>query len=148
MALHDILMPTCVFADVHASGKKQALQLIANLAEQTLQLNRAEILHGLKEREALSSTGVGSGVAIPHARLPNLSKIHGMFLRFASAFPFAAIDDVPVDLVFVLLAPIDAGASHLIALAEVSRTLRRPEMRRRLRAAPDAAACLGILNNQ
>jgi PTS system nitrogen regulatory IIA component len=147
MTLQTILSAERVFVDLRASGKKQALQLIASLAERTLQLDSEQVLGVLKEREKLSSTGVGGGVAIPHARLPGLQAIKGLFLRFDTPLKYQAIDDEPVDLVFALFGPENAGAEHLKALAQISRCMRFSEMRERLRLAPDAAACLVILKN-
>ncbi len=88
------------------------------------------------ERERLGSTGVGYGVAIPHARIEGLTSVRAVFARLESPIEYEAIDDRPVDLVVLLLAPIDAGAEHLKALAKVSRLLRREDMRAKLRSAP------------
>jgi len=147
MNLDTLLASDRVMTDLRASSKKQAIKLIADLCARVLPQDAASVLSGLQEREQISSTGVGNGVAIPHARLEGLSQVYGLFLRFNTPLSFAAIDDAPVDLVFVLLAPKDASAEHLKALALVSRCLRRKEMREKLRKAPDAAACLVILKN-
>lgn len=147
MTLNDLLTPERVFVGVHATNKKQALGKIADLAAKVLHLNTKNVLDGLVEREMLSSTGVGNGVAIPHARLDELDEIKGLFIRFDTPVEFDAIDDVRVDLVFVLLAPPDAGVDHLKALAQVSRRLRLTDMQDRLRLAPNADSCRIILCN-
>jgi PTS system nitrogen regulatory IIA component len=103
------------------------------------------VFEALWEREKLSSTGVGHGVAIPHARLAKLERIIGLFVRLDDAIDFEAIDDAPVDLVFALLTPADAGADHLKALARVSRLMRSPAVCEKLRAANDRAQLYALL---
>ncbi len=147
MKMNELLAADRAFVGLQANGKKQALRLVADLAARTLSLDVKTVLDGLMEREELGSTGVGGGFAIPHARLADLKQVTGLFMRFEAPFAFDAIDDVPVDLFFLLLAPIDAGADHLKALARVSRQFREEQMRARLRLAPDAAACHVILCN-
>ncbi len=97
-----------------------------------------DVLLAALEREQLGSTGVGSGVAIPHARLDGIKAVHGVFATLETALDYEAIDDRPVDLVAMLIAPSDAGGEHLRALAQISRRLRRQDVRSRLRAAPNA----------
>ena len=145
--MKELLSQDGVFVRAGASGKKQVLGILAKLAAKTFALDSALVLRYLLEREALGSTGVGGGVAIPHARVPNLDTVKGFFVRFDTPIAFAAVDDVPVDLFFVLLAPVDSGVEHLKALAQVSRCLRSPKMRERLRLAPDADACRVMLYN-
>jgi PTS system nitrogen regulatory IIA component len=111
---------------------------IAHVAERT-------IFETLLERERLGTTGVGQGIAIPHARLPGIDKIFGMFARLAEPIDFDSIDDQPVDLVFLLIAPEGAGADHLKALARVSRLLRNQTTCEKLRAAQDTAAIYALL---
>ncbi|PHR62352.1 MAG: transcriptional regulator [Robiginitomaculum sp.] len=147
MKMNELLAADRVFIGLQANGKKQALRLVADLAARALSLDAQTVLDGLLEREELGSTGIGGGFAIPHARLADIPQVTGLFMRFEQPFTFDAIDDVPVDMFFLLLAPIDAGADHLKALARVSRQFREEQTRARLRLAPDAAACHVILCN-
>ena len=118
-----------------ASSKRQALHLVADVAAEALGLTTDRVLEALLEREALGSTGLGSGVAVPHARVPGLNRVTGVFVRLDTPVAYGSVDDQPVDLMFALLAPPAAGAEHLRALAAVSRALRSAEMRERLRQA-------------
>lgn len=104
-----------------------------------------DIVSAATERERLGSTGVGNGVALPHARMEGMDRVVAAFARLADPLEFDAIDGRPVDLVCFLLAPADCGGAHLRALARVSRLLRRPETRQRLRSAPNAEALYAIL---
>ncbi len=145
MKMDSILAHDRVFVGVKASSKKQLLHLIAGHCARSLKLDPKKVLAGLLEREALVSTGVGSGVATPHVRLHEIDTVTGFFFRLETPVDFDAVDDAKVCLVFALLTPFDAGAEHLKALAQVSRTLRLPQIRKRLLAAPDADACRIIL---
>lgn len=118
-----------------ASSKRQALHTVAEAASHTLGLPESRIMEALLEREALGSTGLGSGVAVPHARLDGLSRVTAVFVRLDTPVAYGAVDDRPVDLLFALFAPPCDGAEHLRALAAVSRSLRSPEMREQLRQA-------------
>jgi PTS system nitrogen regulatory IIA component len=118
-----------------ASSKRQALHLVADVAAEALGLTTERVLEALLEREALGSTGLGSGVAVPHARVPGLNRVTGVFVRLDTPVAYGSVDDQPVDLMFALFAPPAAGAEHLRALAAVSRALRSAEMRERLRQA-------------
>jgi PTS system nitrogen regulatory IIA component len=122
-------------ARLSVSSKRQALATAAEIAARKLKLPIQQILDGLLEREASGSTGVGQGVAVPHARLDGLTRMAGVFLKLETPVAFDAVDDRPVDLMFVLLAPKTAGAEHLRALARISRTLRQAEVREQLRHA-------------
>jgi len=146
MTLDNLLARDRVFVGVRASNKKQLLHLIAGHCARTLHLDPKKVLAGLLEREALVSTGVGSGVATPHVRLEDIKEVTGLFFRLQTPIDFDAVDDAKVNLVFVLLTPPGADAEHLKALAQVSRNLRLPQMRKRLLAAPDADACRVILS--
>ena len=123
-----------------ASSKRQALHLVADVAAEALGLTTERVLEALLEREALGSTGLGSGVAVPHARVSGLTRVTGVFVRLDAPVAYGSVDDQPVDLMFALFAPPAAGAEHLRALAAVSRALRSPEMRERLRQAHTADA--------
>jgi PTS system nitrogen regulatory IIA component len=118
-----------------ASSKRQLLNMVSEVAGEVLGIDAVEVLEALLEREALGSTGLGSGVAAPHARLNGLQSVRGIFLRLETPVAYEAMDDRPVDLVFALFAPPRAGAEHLRALAAVSRALRAPELREKLRQA-------------
>ena len=127
-----------------AASKAQALQAVADVAARELGVRPDVALQGLLEREQLGSTGVGNGVALPHARMRGMERPQGVFVRLDAPVPYDAVDDQPVDLLFALFAPVDAGAEHLRALARVSRQLRSAELRQQLRLArsPDAAFAL------
>lgn len=144
MELIDILTPDAVVPHLHATSKKQALTELARHAAEVTGLDQREILDTLLERERLGTTGVGHGIAIPHGKLDALDRLHGLFARLDKPVDFDSIDDQPVDLLFVLLAPSSAGAEHLKALARVSRLLRDPQMCEKLRGA-DSADSLFLL---
>lgn len=133
MDIADILVPDGVVLRGAVSSKRQALGCVAEVAAQTLNLDSAKVLEALLEREALGSTGLGYGVAIPHARVEGVEQVCGVFVRLEAPVAYQALDDRPVDLLFALLAPPSAGAEHLRALAVVSRAMRSPELRERLR---------------
>lgn len=123
-----------------ASSKRQALHVVAEAAAPALGMTEARIMEALLEREALGSTGLGAGVAVPHARLEGLKQVTAVFVRLDTPVAYGAVDDRPVDLLFALFAPPSDGAEHLRALAAVSRALRSPEMREHLRQARTADA--------
>jgi nitrogen PTS system EIIA component len=145
MDLADLIAPEAVFPALKAKTKKQALQELAQRAAKVTGIDAREILDTLLQRERLGSTGVGRGIAIPHGRVPALHKIVTMFARLDEAINFEALDDEPVDLVFLLLAPEHAGADHLKALARISRLLREPSSIEKLRASKDRAAIYSVL---
>src|SRR4029079_7631473 len=145
MPTADLIAPNAIIPALKVNGKKQALQEIAaKAATLTRQRDRA-ILEILLQREKLGSTGVGNGVAIPHGKLPKLSKVFGGFARLERPVDFEALDGAPVDLVFLLLAPEGAGADHLKALARVARLLRDPDVARKLRESRAAEAIYAVL---
>jgi nitrogen PTS system EIIA component len=133
-----------VIADLLVANKKALFQALASLAERIWGLPAKEVLEHLNERERLGTTGFGGGVAIPHGRISGLDGIHAAFVRLAKPIDYGAIDDLPVDLVFMMLSPADAGADHLKALAQVSRRLRDRAFLAKLRGAgsPDALYAL------
>ncbi|GLQ04988.1 PTS IIA-like nitrogen regulatory protein PtsN [Sneathiella chinensis] len=145
MEIAELISPQTVFVDVKASSKKQVLQELARRAAVATGCSERDILTVLIERERLGTTGVGKGIAIPHGKLKSLKKIHGFFARLDSSVDFDAMDDMPVDLVFLLLAPDDGGADHLKALARVSRTLRDTNRCERLRGTENADALFAVL---
>ena len=127
------------------SSKKRLFQDLGHMAEVTLGLSADDVIEALQERESLGPTGVGGGVALPHARLSELESVRGLFLRLTKPIDFEAVDRQPVDLVFALLAPEDAGVQHLKALALVSRTLRDAGTCAKLRANADPGTLHTIL---
>ncbi len=140
----DMLRPDAVQTGVIATNKKGVFQHIATIAAEMIDADPKMIAERLTAREKLGSTGFGGGVAIPHAKLEGLEQVTGVFVRLAQAVDFQAVDDLPVDLVFMLLSPTDAGAVHLKALARVSRRLRDKAFLEKLRGAgsPDALYAL------
>lgn len=151
MYLNSLLDRHAILADVSVNSKRQALQTIADVAARQLRLDSDLVLQALLEREKLGSTGVGLGVAVPHAALAGLDRMYGIFIRLETPVSYDAIDDMPVDLVFALLAPENAGTEHLRALAKVSRVLRQKDIRDQLRRIdnPDAiyAVLTGVANS-
>lgn len=145
MALADLIPNGGATVDFGASSRKQVLQAMSETAAHATGLNSRAIFDAVLQRERLGSTGVGQGVAIPHARLAGVKEVTGFFTRLRTPVDFESIDGQPADLIFMLLAPEDAGADHLKALARVSRMLRREDVRQRLRAAPDADAVYAVL---
>ncbi len=140
MDLSDLISPDAVLPAVKANSKKQAIQELAAKGAALTGLDERTILDTLLQRERLGSTGVGGGIAIPHGKLKGLDRIHGAFARLAKPIDFESLDDQPVDLMFLLLAPENAGADHLKALARIARAMREPGVAQRLRGAADENA--------
>ena len=147
MELSEIIGTDAVRAPLKATSKKRLLQDLADMAESVYGLPAPQVYKSLMEREALGPTGVGRGVAIPHARLAGVSRVVGLFVRLEKPVDFEAIDRQPVDLVFALFAPEAAGADHLKALARVSRTLRSEAICAKLRSTFDPSALYAILTD-
>lgn len=145
MDLSDLITPHGVIPCLKASNKKQALQELAAKAAKITGIDAHEIFNTLLQRERLGSTGVGNGIAIPHGKMNQLSGIVGLFARLEEPIDFEAIDEEPVDLVFLLLAPENAGADHLKALARISRLMREPTAVEKLRASRDKDALYAVL---
>ncbi len=137
--ISDLLSPTDVMIDVRASHKGPLLQELAAMAAASLGLPVDQVASFLLKREELGSTGIGKGVAIPHARLPDLQRPYGLLAKLKQGIAFDAIDGQAVDILFVLLLPAAAENDALAALALVARTLRPPENLARLRAARKAS---------
>lgn len=148
MQIADLLTPRSIIAHLRAAGKKQALQEIARRAASLIDAGERQIYDILAERERLGSTGIGRGVAVPHGKLPELSRLYGIFARLDRPIAFEAIDDQPVDLVFVLLAPLEARTEHLTALALVSRRLRDRTLCEKLRGTDNADALYALLTDR
>ncbi len=145
MDLSDLIVPQAVIPALKANSKKQAIQELAARAAAVTGLPERDIFDTLLQRERLGSTGVGNGIAIPHGKLVALTKLVGLFARLERPIEFDALDDQPVDLIFVLLAPEGAGADHLKALARIARLLRDTSTASKLRATTDAEALYTIL---
>ncbi len=145
-SLGDLLLPTAVVARARWQGRKQVLAGLSAVMARTLGLNEREVHEAVLERERLGSTGVGEGVAIPHARIETLSRPVGGFARLMEPADFEAIDERPADLIFMLLAPTDAGADHLRALARAARVFRQERVRAALRQVQTEEAVLAILS--
>lgn len=148
MHLGDLISPEAVIPSLRAKTKKQLLQELSAKTARLTGLSERDIFDALWQRERLGSTGLGHGIAIPHAKLPSLKGIVGMFARLAEPIDFDAADGDKVDLVFLLLAPEGAGADHLKALASVSRVLRDGQAVEKLRASRDEAALYAVLTEQ
>jgi len=147
MELNEIIRQNHILPDLRVSCKKQLLQHLASFAAPIAGLEELDIFDALMQREKLGSTGVGDGIAIPHARLKGLDTIIGIFARLATPVGFDAVDDMPVDLVCLLLTGEEAGANHLKALARVSRLLRNSDMRARLRGTVNADAIYSLVSS-
>ncbi len=148
MELARILSADAVLSHLKATSKKRLFHDLGELAEASYGLNATNVIEALIDREGLGPTGVGQGIALPHARMPGLDHVVGLFLRLEKPLNFDAVDRQPVDLVFALLAPETAGVDHLKALALVSRTLRDDAVRAKLRANTAASTLHTILTEQ
>ncbi|MGB0682642.1 MAG: PTS IIA-like nitrogen regulatory protein PtsN [Magnetovibrionaceae bacterium] len=146
MEITDLLDQDGVLAGLKVTSKKQALQELAKRAAELTGLHERAVFDVLMERERLGTTGVGNGIAIPHGKLAGIDQLYGVFAQFGDGVDFDAIDDQPVDLAFLLLAPESAGADHLKALARVSRLLRDKTMCEKLRGAEGADAVFALLS--
>lgn len=143
--LSEILAPASIDAGLTVSNKKGLFQQLAAAAGRATGLPAKDILACLSERERLGSTGFGGGAAIPHGKLPGLERVFGYFARLTSPVDFHSVDNMPVDLVFLLLSPPDAGADHLKALAGISRALRDRQALAKLRGARSKDAIYALL---
>ena len=145
MQLADLLRPDCVKLINATTSKKRLFHDLGDLAESCHHVPATKVIEALMEREGLGPTGVGHGIALPHARLDEVKKVCGLFLRLEKPLDFDSVDRQPVDLVFALLAPVHAGVDHLKALALVSRTMRDAATCANLRANNDPATLYTIL---
>lgn len=145
MDITNLISPESVIPNLKVTSKKQALQELAKQAAALTGLHERAVFDTLLERERLGTTGVGNGIAIPHGKLPHLNRLHGLFARLERPVDFEAIDEQPVDLIFLLLAPESAGADHLKALARVSRLLRDKSMCEKLRGTDTAEGLYALL---
>ena len=147
MELSDILMPEAVRVVGQVSSKKRLFQQLGEIVSSAHNIELAAAVKALQDREKLGSTGVGHGVALPHARISGIDSVIGGFLRVEQPLDFDAVDRQSVDLIFTLFAPIDSGVEHLKALALVSRTMRNKEICDKLRANSDPATLHALLTN-
>ncbi|NJS13892.1 MAG: PTS transporter subunit EIIA [Sphingopyxis sp.] len=145
MTLDTLVYPASVRAKVVIDTKKAIFAYFGDLASRTLGLDGGQVAEALLERERLGSTGFGRGIALPHAKIEGLGGVRGLFIQLQRPIDFSAVDGLPVDLFFVLLSPVDAGADHLKALASASRLLRNDQMADRLRGAKNDEALYALL---
>jgi PTS system nitrogen regulatory IIA component len=143
--LSDLITPATVVSGVVAANKKNLLQQLAAIAERAWGVDAKRVAERLAEREKLGSTGFGGGIALPHGRIDSIPHVAGVFVRLDRPVDFGAIDELPVDLVFMLLSPPDAGADHLKALASASRRLRDRGFAAKLRGAGSTDALYALL---
>jgi PTS system nitrogen regulatory IIA component len=147
MDLSDLIDVPAIMPALKANSKKQLLQLLSERAASITGIPEREIFDTILQRERLGSTGVGNGIAIPHGKLTGVKRITGVFARLETPVDFEALDDEPVDLVFLLLAPEGAGADHLKALSRIARVLRDGETVTKVRGTSDAAAIHALLSD-
>jgi nitrogen PTS system EIIA component len=147
MDLNDLIEVSAIMPALKTNSKKQLLQLLSEKAAAITGIPEREIFDTILQRERLGSTGVGNGIAIPHGKLAGVQRITGVFARLDQPVDFEALDDQPVDLVFLLLAPESAGADHLKALSRIARVLRDTETVTKIRGTKDAAAIHAFLSS-
>ena len=147
MEISELLTPKRVISNLRVTSKKQALQDLAKRAANLTGVHERSIFDVLLERERLGTTGVGNGIAIPHGKLSNMDRLYGLFARLERPVAFDSIDEQPVDLIFMLLAPETAGADHLKALAQVSRLLRDPKVCEKLRGTESSDGLFALLTD-
>lgn len=147
MKISEIMSVNSIVLSLKANNKRQLLQALAEKAAEITGISERTIFDTILERENLGSTGFGGGTALPHGCLAELNKVYGFFARLHTPLDFDAIDDKPVDLVFLLLSPESNGADHLTALAQISRILKDEATCTKLRAAASDEEIYALLNN-
>lgn len=147
MKISEIMSVNSVMLSLKAGSKRQLLQELARKASELTGINERTVFDTILERENLGSTGFGGGTALPHGRLSELNKVCGIFARLSTAIDFDAVDNKPVDTVFLLLSPESSGADHLTALAQISRVLKDENTCTKLRAAKSNEEAYALLNN-
>lgn len=145
MELVDILLKDCTVACAKVTSKRQLLQLFAQKTNESVGLNSQLVFETLMSREKLGSTGLGNGIAIPHGKIAGLERVLAIFIRLETPIEFDAVDDQPVDLAMMLLAPEGAGADHLKALARVARLLRTDSLVEQLRGSKECSELYNLL---
>ncbi len=146
LANDNLICDRHIIANLQAQNKIQALAEMAKLAAPVMGLYEHDVFDVIFAREKLGTTGVGHGIAIPHGKIEHAKKVYGFFARLDHPIDFEAIDEKPVDLMFMLLAPMDAGADHLKALAKISRMFREKAFCEKLRMAPDTKKLYALLS--
>lgn len=146
MDLSDLVSPDAIMPSLKVQSKKQAIQALAEKAASLTGVPEREVFDTLLQRERLGSTGVGHGIAIPHGKLVAFDRIVGVFARLEMPIQFEALDNEPVDLIFLLLASEGAGADHLKALARIARVFRNPQVTSKLRDTRDVDTIYGVLS--
>lgn len=145
MTLTDLIARDAILPALKVGSKRQALQELSELASGRCGLSARQIFDALTQRERLGSTGIGSGIAIPHGKLPKIDRIFGVFARLDKPIDFESLDGEPVDLILLLVAPESAGADHLKALARAARLLRSQSVTTKLRATRDPGMLYSLL---
>lgn len=148
VAVTDLLSAERLLLDLRVGSKRQLFQDLAEAIERTTRIDQENVLAALVQREKLGTTGIGDGVAVPHARLPGLERSVGYFARLSRPIDYDALDERPVDLVFALLAPEDEHSEQLKALAQIARLLRDPNLVVRLRRENDPARVFDLLSGR
>ena len=146
MRISDILTAKRVFVDINADSKRALLQEMAVKAAKSLDVDERVVFDALLERESLGSTGLGRGIAFPHARIPNVKKVKSFFARLNSPIDFESVDEEPVDLVFLLISPEDSGADHLMALAAISAVMKQEDKCKKIRKAKNKDDIYAVLS--
>ena len=146
MNINDMLSKNAFLINYSGTSKKQVLEELSKLAQFTLGINSRELLENLTKREKLGSTAVGNGIAIPHANLPNIDRPYVFVSTLINALDFNSSDDLPVDIIFLLIAPDNNGSEHLQALALISRLLRNKELTTKLRGCKTAESALAVIS--
>ena len=146
MNINDMLSKNAFLINYSGTSKKQVLEELSKLAQFTLGINSRELLENLTKREKLGSTAVGNGIAIPHANLPNIDRPYVFVSTLINALDFNSSDDLPVDIIFLLIAPDNNGSEHLQALALISRLLRNKELTTKLRGCKSAESALAVIS--
>ena len=146
MNINDMLSKNAFLVNYSGTSKKQVLEELSKLAQFTLGINSRELLENLTKREKLGSTAVGNGIAIPHANLPNIDRPYVFVSTLINALDFNSSDDLPVDIIFLLIAPDNNGSEHLQALALISRLLRNKELTTKLRGCKTAESALAVIS--
>ena len=146
MNINEMLSDDAFLINFDGTSKKQVLEELSKLAEIKLGINSRILVENLTKREKLGSTAVGNGIAIPHANVANIDKPHVFVSTLANGLDFNATDDIPVDIIFLLVAPDDQGSEHLQALALISRLLRNKELTTKLRGCKSAESALAVIS--
>lgn len=147
MEISELLKKDNIITNPQVTSKKQALEELAKYSANVTGIKYRDIFDQLLQREKLGTTGIGNGVAIPHCRIPQLDQIYGLFLKVNEPIDFDAIDEQPVDLIFLLLAPESHGADHLRTLSKITRVLRDPRLCQKLRGCQTSDAILALLSD-